>query len=103
MKIESLDDRRSNKRIAAGFRAKQCQVLGSFFPAHALDSAFKRVIKRNLLEPAQWRWAPIQSYARKFANANPRVLQRRHLLVQAKVKTVGVVVLVNENLRALFG
>ena len=102
MKVETLNNRRRDDRIAAGFGAKSHEVTRSLFAADSLDAALKRVIQRNFFELGPRRRPFVQRDARQLANSNLGILQRRRLRVQTKVETVRIVILVDENLRALF-
>src|SRR5258707_12918043 len=102
MKIKTLYYRRGNNRITSGGGTKSGQVAGRLFAADSFDSTFKGVIDGKVLEPWQRRGAAIEGNAGQFANANLRVLQRCRLGVQPKVKTVRMIILVDENLRTFF-
>ena len=79
MKIEALNYRRRDDRVAAIVDAKAGQIAGRFFAADAFDGAFKRKVKRDFPEPGQRRRPPIEADARQLANANLRVLQAGRL------------------------
>src|SRR5258707_5517470 len=98
MKVEPLYDCRRGDRIAAGLLAKERQVAGGFLAADSFDGTFKRKVDGNTFQPAQRRWAPIQSNAWQLANSDLRILQRRSLRIQTQVQTVRVIILVEENL-----
>src|ERR1700694_5099211 len=102
MKVKTLDYRRRDDRIAAGLGAKSRQVSRCLLPADAFQTAFKRKVDRNFLEPAQRRGPPIEGDAGQLAYANLGILQRCRLRVQPEIETVGVIVFVDENLRAFF-
>src|ERR1700681_294865 len=103
MKIETLHDRGRDDRGAAHGNAKSNRIAGRLFTADSLYRTLERIIERDLFEPVQRRRPPIKRHAGQLTNANLRILQRRRLRIRPKVETVCVIVLVDENLRALFG
>src|SRR5687768_8764245 len=102
MKIKTLHNRRCEDRVAAYFVPEQDQVRRGFFAADALDTALPREINRKFLQPAHYRWTAIEIETGQLAKTNLGILKRGRLRIHPKVKTVRVVVFVDENLRTLF-
>src|SRR5205814_7631880 len=103
MQVKALDHGGRDDGRPARIEDKRQQVRRRFFTANSFGRTLERIVKRNLFQPGEWRGPALQRNTRQFTNANLRILQRRRLRVHSHIEAVGVVILVEENLRTLFG